>query len=54
MNDEGKEAPAVARLRRALATARAALTEIARMSGAPIHRIAQGALDKMEKTDGKA
>lgn len=36
------------RLHQALATARAALTEIATMSGGPIRRIALDALDKME------
>ena len=48
MNHEGKEGPAVARLRQELATARTALAEIARMSGGPIRRIAQDALEKME------
>ena len=48
MNDAPKETTTAHRLHEALATARAALTEIARMSGGPIHRIAQGALDKME------
>ncbi|WP_183077567.1 hypothetical protein [Paenirhodobacter hankyongi] len=45
---EHEVAPAVALLRQALATARAALTEIAAISGGPIRRIAQDALDKME------
>ena len=48
MNHEGKEGPAVARLRQALATARAALTEIAAISGGPLRRIALDALEKME------
>lgn len=48
MSDMPKETSAGDRLHQALATARAALTEIATMSGGPIRRIALDALEKME------
>ena len=47
-------APAESHLRQALTTARAALTEIAAISGWPIRHIALDALEKMEGSDGKA